>query len=540
MLPGGFWPPEYESGVRIAPTHFSLRKKLQKSEKTTTSRSLFLGSAKNKFAESKPVPFLCPVSRTVFFCCSFGSQEWFRYVQNSTESKMRFLNRHCAPRQLHNMTATQATFLFCSLLQAIFAEGQIPKPEPQFLALLENHKVTQGRDVSFTCGVKHLGTYKVAWIKSDTKAILAIHTHLVAQNPRLSVTHNGHDTWKLHVSNVQKNDSGTYMCQINTDPMRSQMGHLEVVISPDILPDNESSEGMAVEGGTIRLKCKATGVPEPTVLWRREDGNNIILRPDGGRERQVLRSFDGEVLTLMNVQRTDMGAYLCIASNGVPPSVSKRFNVIVHFHPLIRVSNQLVAAPIASDVHVQCYVEASPKAMNHWMRNTGEKLIPSDKYIMEESVINEYSLQMNLTILSLDKRDFGGYTCTSVNALGKAEGVVRLQERIVKSTSTASTPKYIETKPRKPAHKDKSKKWKQSRKKENSDSKNEDEQEMSTLFLPELGTVSPSITSVVTTSRSPSVWLQHNNGNDATRGSTRYVIIALFVLKMCNLRYHLV
>nr|CAD7439229.1 unnamed protein product [Timema bartmani] len=63
---------------------------------------------------------------------------------------------------------------------------------------------------------------QVAWIKSDSKAILAIHTHLVAHNPRLSVTHNGHNTWKLHVSLVQKNDSGTYMCQINTDPMRSQ------------------------------------------------------------------------------------------------------------------------------------------------------------------------------------------------------------------------------------------------------------------------------------------------------------------------------
>lgn len=65
---------------------------------------------------------------------------------------------------------------------------------------------------------------QVAWIKSDTKAILAIHTHMVAQNPRLSVTHNGHNTWKLHISNVQNNDSGTYMCQINTDPMRSQVG----------------------------------------------------------------------------------------------------------------------------------------------------------------------------------------------------------------------------------------------------------------------------------------------------------------------------
>lgn len=68
-----------------------------------------------------------------------------------------------------------------------------------------------------------LSVFQVAWIKSDSKAILAIQTHMVAHNPRLSVTHNGHNTWKLHVSNVQINDCGTYMCQINTDPMRSQV-----------------------------------------------------------------------------------------------------------------------------------------------------------------------------------------------------------------------------------------------------------------------------------------------------------------------------
>lgn len=63
----------------------------------------------------------------------------------------------------------------------------------------------------------------MAWIKSDSKAILAIHTHMVALNPRLSVTHNGHNTWKLHIAHVQLNDSGSYMCQVNTDPMRSQV-----------------------------------------------------------------------------------------------------------------------------------------------------------------------------------------------------------------------------------------------------------------------------------------------------------------------------
>lgn len=64
---------------------------------------------------------------------------------------------------------------------------------------------------------------QVAWIKSDTKTILAIHTHMVTLNPRLSVTHNGHNTWKLYISNVEPKDSGTYMCQINTDPMMSQV-----------------------------------------------------------------------------------------------------------------------------------------------------------------------------------------------------------------------------------------------------------------------------------------------------------------------------
>lgn len=65
------------------------------------------------------------------------------------------------------------------------------------------------------------------------------------------------------------------------------MGILNVVIPPDILPDNESSEGSGVakEGGTIRLRCKAVGVPDPTVSWKRQDGRNIVLRHEGGREK---------------------------------------------------------------------------------------------------------------------------------------------------------------------------------------------------------------------------------------------------------------
>lgn len=38
---------------------------------------------------------------------------------------------------------------------------------------------------------------------------------------------------------------------------------------------------------------------------------------------------DGENLTISKVSRLHMGAYLCIASNGVPPSVSKRIVLMV-------------------------------------------------------------------------------------------------------------------------------------------------------------------------------------------------------------------
>lgn len=58
---------------------------------------------------------------------------------------------------------------------------------------------------------------------------------------------------------------------------------------------------------------------------------------------------------------------------------------------------------------------------------TGVRLLPSDKYTMTEFLLSDYAWQMNLTIHDLEKRDFGGYACSAVNALGSAENVVRLQ-----------------------------------------------------------------------------------------------------------------
>ena len=66
----------------------------------------------------------------------------------------------------------------------------------------------------------------------EQSAILTVHNHVITRNPRISVTHDKHDkfkTWFLHIANVQEEDKGRYMCQINTVTAKTQFGYVHVV-----------------------------------------------------------------------------------------------------------------------------------------------------------------------------------------------------------------------------------------------------------------------------------------------------------------------
>lgn len=71
--------------------------------------------------------------------------------------------------------------------------------------------------------------FQVAWLRVDTQTILTIHSHVITKNHRIGVTHSEHKTWYLHIKEIRESDRGWYMCQINTDPMKSQVGYLDVV-----------------------------------------------------------------------------------------------------------------------------------------------------------------------------------------------------------------------------------------------------------------------------------------------------------------------
>ncbi|XP_045524470.1 lachesin-like [Pieris brassicae] len=307
---------------------------------------------------------------------------------------------------------------------------------PRFAEPIPNVTVTVGRDALLACVVDNLRGFKVAWVRMDTQTILSIHHNIITQNPRISLSYNDHRSWYLHIKDVHEVDRGWYMCQVNTDPMRSRKGYLQVVVPPSIIDNMTSTDMVVREGADVTMVCRASGYPEPYVMWRREDGQDFNYN---GESVSVV---DGETLTITKVSRLHMGAYLCIASNGVPPSISKRIMLMVQFPPMLSIPNQLEGAYLGQDVTLECHTEAYPSSINYWTTDRGDMIISGGKYeaIPVDSGYNKF---MMLKIRNITKEDFGFYKCIAKNSLGETDGIIKLDEIPAPPSAFTTTQKPI-------------------------------------------------------------------------------------------------
>ncbi|XP_032690261.1 lachesin-like isoform X3 [Odontomachus brunneus] len=281
---------------------------------------------------------------------------------------------------------------------------------PIFVAPVGNQTAAIGREVVFSCSVRNIGKYKVGWLRASDQTILSVHTRTVTHNARISVSYESggssggasagtfgvtgssqaaeeivNGTWRLHIRQLKESDRDCYMCQINTDPMISELGCLDIHVPPDIVYGGDTSADLAVaEGDNATLSCRATGRPPPRVSWRREDGEPIVIR----------------------------------ASTAVAP--------------VVKAPNQLLGAPLGTDVQMECYVEAFPNTINYWVKNQhegteDEMLLEGPKYKVREERTG-YTVLMWLLIKRFTEKDVGSYKCVSTNSLGKADGTLRLYE----------------------------------------------------------------------------------------------------------------
>ncbi|XP_042895214.1 lachesin isoform X1 [Parasteatoda tepidariorum] len=330
--------------------------------------------------------------------------------------------------------------LLINLVYRVYSHGY-DDLEPDFVDRIGNVTAIVGQEVELSCVVENLGSYRVAWIRVESQTILSIHTHVITRNYRISLRHKDLQYWNLHIINVQESDRGSYMCQINTVPMKKQLGYLEVVVPPQFVRSERTTEVLAHEGTNVTMTCFVKGYPTPKVTWHREDGKNF----DAGLANPIIQqsTFEGERLLINKVSRLHMGTYVCTADNGVPPSVSRRTQLYVNFPPMLWIPNQLFVGKIGDNITLECLVEAFPKSLNYWTRHEDDQLVNSGNHFITTIQESTYKMHMRLTINKLRAEDFGKYTCLAKNSIGSTSGVIRINgTNISDSSSTTTTNLY--------------------------------------------------------------------------------------------------
>ncbi|CAG0880006.1 unnamed protein product [Darwinula stevensoni] len=247
--------------------------------------------------------------------------------------------------------------------------GLYPK-QPKMVEGVANATIQAGKEAVFNCTVEDVGSYKVSWMKQEPEtSILTMADDMVTRNPRVTLTRNPPNVWRLHVKEIREEDRGWYMCQVNTDPASSQSAYLNVV------------------------------------------GSNVGM------------------LRMGNILRGDSGVYICNASNGVSPPDIMKILLNVEFPPTIYVTDSLIEVYPGQEVVLTCQIEAYPPPSVFWATDDGTTLISGMKYVVKSKEETPYRLSSSLVIRSVNSEDFRNYECHASNPLG--EGIGSMQLKVV-------------------------------------------------------------------------------------------------------------
>ncbi|XP_066946956.1 lachesin-like [Macrobrachium rosenbergii] len=316
------------------------------------------------------------------------------------------------------------------------------RESPHFGLPMQTVTVNAGQTARLTCIIQDVVDYEVAWMNKDTNTVISLGETVITMDTRISVQREQRSTWILTIKNVTVRDHGHYTCNINTQPPTSIQGFLKVV-EPPVLEDGDE-EVWVLEGMSAHLSCSAHATPTPTYKWIREDYNTIRINSS-----TFVSSWIGRNLTLHHSNHRSAGGYLCIASNGYPPSVSKRVLLHVYFAPLLRGPGMEVRAHVGHSVSLTCLYAAYPSPTVVWVReNENEVLQLTEEYytITPQDGHPPYTHNMTLHLRKLVHSDFGRYTCIVTNSQGEASYTTLLREVIAKKrpvTSTKSPPENV-------------------------------------------------------------------------------------------------
>ncbi|NWH96063.1 OBSCN protein, partial [Aegithalos caudatus] len=186
-------------------------------------------------------------------------------------------------------------------------------------------------------------------------------------------------------------------------------------IPPDF--EEELADCTAELGETVKLACKVTGAPKPSISWYK-DGKPVEVDP----HHIIIEDPDGScTLILDNLTGADTGQYMCFASSPAG-NASTLGKILVQVPP--RFVNKVRNAYLVEgeDVQFTCTVEGAPRPQIRWYKD-GVLLKDTSKY---QTFSEPRSGIVVLVVKNPSNEDMGHYECELMNRLGSAKSGAEL------------------------------------------------------------------------------------------------------------------
>ncbi|XP_061213716.1 roundabout homolog 1 isoform X5 [Neopsephotus bourkii] len=273
---------------------------------------------------------------------------------------------------------------------------------PSFVKRPSNLAVTVDDSAEFKCEARGDPVPTVRWRKDDGELPKA----------RYEIR----DDHTLKIRKVMAGDMGSYTCVAENMVGKAEASATLTVQEPPQFVVKPRDQ-VAALGRTVTFQCEATGNPQPAIFWRREGSQNLLFSyqpPQSSSRFSVSQTGD---LTITNVQRSDVGYYICQTLNVAGSIITKAYLEVTDViadrpPPVIRQGpvNQTVA--VDGTLVLSCMATGTLMPTILWKKD-GILISTQDSRIKQ---LETGALQIRYAKLG----DTGRYTCIASTPSGEA------------------------------------------------------------------------------------------------------------------------
>ncbi|XP_077459581.1 neural cell adhesion molecule L1-like protein isoform X10 [Stigmatopora argus] len=163
----------------------------------------------------------------------------------------------------------------------------------------QEYAITVDKDLAMNCSAFGSPAPTISWAKDETPETI--------ERERFVTLQNG----SLRISNVEKKDSGEYVCVADNSEGKSSVTAVLAVKDPTRIA-NGPQDMQVISGTTAQLMCQAEydkSLEDSLEVFWIKDGKRMNLSTEQGS-----RYFVGDgMLQIMNVNLSDEGVYTCMA-----------------------------------------------------------------------------------------------------------------------------------------------------------------------------------------------------------------------------------